>query len=76
MRRKTMKKIGTIHGIAGLAALGMAAALLTGCEVDTHKSGNGEDVKIATPFGGLRVKTSDAVVLDGIGSLRIPGRWR
>jgi hypothetical protein len=59
--------------VAGLAAMGLAAALLAGCEVETHKSGNGEDVKVATPFGGLRVKTDSADVLSSIGLPAYPG---
>ena len=59
--------------IATLTALTLAATLLAGCEVETHKSGNGEDVKVATPFGGLRVKTDNADVLTSIGLPAYPG---
>jgi hypothetical protein len=59
--------------LAGLAAVALLAAMLTGCEVDTHKHGGGDDVKIATPFGGMRVKTNDAVVLEDIGLPAYPG---
>jgi hypothetical protein len=62
--------------MAGLALSGMAVVLLAGCDVDTHKSGNGDDVKIETPFGGLRVKTDDAAVMDGIGLPAYPGARR
>jgi len=60
-------------GIVAFLALGVAAALLAGCQVDTHKSGDGEDVKVATPFGGLRVKTDSADVLSSIGLPAYPG---
>ena len=53
--------------------MGLAAALLAGCEVDTHKDGDSKDVKIATPFGGMRVKTNDTVVLEDIGLPAYPG---
>ena len=59
------------NGIAVLAA--MAAIFLSGCEVDTHKNGNSEDVKIETPIGGMHVKTNDAVVLADIGLPAYPG---
>jgi hypothetical protein len=59
--------------IAGFAALGMAAALLAGCEVDSHKNGESKDVKISTPFGGMRVKTNQASVTEGIGLPAYPG---
>jgi hypothetical protein len=59
--------------IVGFAVVGMTVALLVGCEVDTHKHGDGEDVKIATPFGGMRVKTDGADVLSNIGLPAYPG---
>jgi hypothetical protein len=58
---------------AGLAAVAMIALVLAGCEVDTHKSGDGKDVKIATPFGGMRVKTGESAVQDEIGLAAYPG---
>lgn len=67
-----MQRIKTKR-IAGLAALGMAAALLAGCEVDTHKNGESKDVKISTPFGGMRVKTNEANATEGIGLPAYPG---
>lgn len=51
----------------------MGVVLLSGCQVDTKKNGNGDDVKIATPFGGLSVKTDDAGVMQAIGLPGYPG---
>jgi len=62
-----------MNEIARWATVGVAAALLAGCEVDTHKNGNSEDVKIETPIGGMHVKTNDAVVLADIGLPTYPG---
>jgi hypothetical protein len=61
-----------MHGVsvAGWAAAGLAVLLLAGCQVDEHKNGDGKDVKIATPFGGVSVKTDNATVLEAIG---LPG---
>lgn len=57
-----------------LAVIFSAAFLtLTGCRVDTHKEGNDDNVKIATPFGGLSVKTNGAVVQQGVGLSVYPG---
>jgi hypothetical protein len=56
-----------------LAVVGVAVALLAGCEVEKHKSGDGDDVKIATPFGGMRVKTDSAQVMSSIGLPAYPG---
>lgn len=59
-----------------MAAVSLAAGLvigLTGCVVDTHKEGNGEHVKVTMPFGGVQVKTDDAVVLPEIGLAVYPG---
>lgn len=46
---------------------------LAGCRVDEHKSGNGDNVDISTPFGGMHVKTDDSVNLAGIGLTQYPG---
>ncbi|GAC1355835.1 MAG: hypothetical protein NVSMB3_01450 [Acidobacteriaceae bacterium] len=54
-----------------LAALGCMAA--TGCRIDSKKQGDSDNVKIATPFGGLQVKTNNADVLSGIGLPDYPG---
>jgi hypothetical protein len=61
-----------------LVALLPALALLllaAGCRIDEHKNGDGknEDVKIATPFGGMSVKTNQAVVEGSVGLAVYPG---
>ncbi len=56
------------------AALAVLAALaLTGCRVESNKKGNGDNVKVDTPFGGLQVKTDDAASAEGIGLPVYPG---
>jgi hypothetical protein len=59
--------------VAVWVAMGMSAAMLAGCHVETNKNGDGKDVKISTPFGGMQVKTNDADVLDSIGLPAYPG---
>ena len=54
-----------------LAALGSVA--VSGCRIDSHKDGDSDNVKIATPFGGMQVKTNDAAVLSGLGLPQYPG---
>ena len=56
--------------VAVAAILG--AGLMSGCRIDSHKEGDNDNVKIATPFGGLQVKTNDAVA-EGIGLPTYPG---
>lgn len=51
----------------------LAAASVTGCRIDTDKQGNGDNVKIATPFGGMSVKTNQTDTLAGIGLPPYPG---
>ena len=51
----------------------VAIGLLAGCHVDTHRNGSDEDVKIATPFGGVSVKTNESVVEGGVGLSVYPG---
>jgi hypothetical protein len=54
-------------------AMILAVAGITGCSVESHKHGDGSDVKIATPFGGMNVKTNETDVLSGIGLPAYPG---
>ena len=62
------------YGIAAAAvATSALAALLTGCHVETHKNGDSDNVRIATPFGGLQVKTNDAGALENMGITAYPG---
>ena len=44
-----------------------------GCHVDAHSSEKGDNVKIATPFGGVSVKTDDTAVTAGTGLPTYPG---
>src|ERR1700694_1726650 len=55
--------------IAILATL----AITLGCRIESHKKGDGDNVNIATPFGGMSVKTNDEAVLTGIGLPEYPG---
>jgi hypothetical protein len=60
----------------GQVAAGMTAAALvsiSGCHVDTGNHGDGKNVNITTPFGGLHVRTNDAAVLESIGLAAYPG---
>jgi hypothetical protein len=58
----------------GVAVVMVAGALLaTGCRVESDDHGDGKNVKIATPFGGMSVKTDDASVLEAIGLPGYPG---
>ncbi len=57
-----------------LAVAMMAAVILSlGCRIESNKQGNSDNVKIATPFGGMSVKTNDAVVQEGTGLPPYPG---
>src|ERR1039457_2744119 len=53
--------------IAAWVAVAMATTLLAGCRVESDKHGDSDNVKISTPFGGMQVKTNDAVVVEDIG---------
>ena len=56
-----------------IAVLSLSLLNAIGCRIDTHKSNGNDDVKIATPFGGMSVKTNDAMVQEGIGLAVYPG---
>jgi hypothetical protein len=58
--------------IAGVAVLIAAAALMTGCRIESDKRNGNDNVKIATPFGGMTVKTNDDVA-EGLGVPVYPG---
>src|SRR2546430_4218021 len=69
MERQT--DMGTKQMVLATAVL--ATAAISGCRVDTHKDGNSENVSVATPFGGVKVKTNDAAGIEGIGLPVYPG---
>ena len=56
---------------ASMALVG--AVIMSGCRVESNKQGGDDNVKIATPFGGMQVKTNDATVLEGMGRPAYPG---
>lgn len=56
-----------------LVLAGLGSMLATGCRIDSNKHGDGDNVKIATPFGGMQVKTNDAAVQSGVGLPEYPG---
>src|ERR1700729_1950872 len=58
--------------LGSLLVLGLGASLV-GCTVDSHKQGDGDNVKIATPFGGMSVKTDDSAIALGTGLPTYPG---
>jgi len=55
------------------AVVAFSAVMMTGCRIDSHKDGDSDNVKIATPFGGMQVKTNDAAVQSGLGLPIYPG---
>jgi len=59
--------------VVGLVAAGLVFLMVSGCRVETKKQGDSDNVKISTPFGGVQVKTNDAVAVEGIGLPLYPG---
>lgn len=55
-----------------LTATLLAGTLVCGCRIHSEKHGDNENVKVATPFGGVQVKTNDAGI-PGIGIPIYPG---
>src|ERR1700754_2676992 len=56
-----------------LSAVVVSVAMMTGCRVDTDREGDNKNVKVATPFGGVQVKTNEAMNIQGIGLAVYPG---
>src|ERR1700743_349230 len=50
-----------------------ATALMSGCRIESNKKDGNDNVKIATPFGGMSVKTNCAAGVDGLGLPVYPG---
>ena len=50
-----------------------ATLLLAGCRVSSNGNGGNDNVKIATPFGNMQVKTNDAAKQAGTGLPDYPG---
>jgi hypothetical protein len=63
--------MNTQRTLATATLLTLATTL--GCRVESNKHGDNDNVKIATPFGGMSVKTNDAAVVDGMGLPPYPG---
>jgi hypothetical protein len=60
---------------AGLVALSLGLVSAVGCRVEANRQpdGQGDNVKVATPFGGMSVKTDDSVVQQNTGLPTYPG---
>ncbi|MDE1176412.1 MAG: hypothetical protein PW789_07360 [Edaphobacter sp.] len=58
-----------------IAAAGLIVGMLvfSGCRIEQKKNGDNENVSVATPFGGVKVKTNDATGIEGIGLPIYPG---
>ena len=65
--------MNTRKAVLLLTGLIAVCAGSVGCRFDTNKHGDSENVKIATPFGGMQVKTNDAAVHSSIGLPEYPG---
>jgi hypothetical protein len=50
-----------------------AMTLVSGCRIESDKKNGNDNVKIATPFGGMTVKTNDDAVAEGQGLPVYPG---
>src|ERR1700726_1430713 len=70
MWRREMRNNRTVVVMATLIA---ATVLMIGCRIESDKRNGNDNVKIATPFGGMTVKTNDAAVVDGLGLPVYPG---
>jgi hypothetical protein len=63
--------MGAKQWILSTATLGVV--LISGCRVDTNDHGDNKNVRVATPFGGVQVKTNDTGGVEGIGLPVYPG---
>ncbi|HZY62565.1 MAG TPA: hypothetical protein VFE38_08570 [Edaphobacter sp.] len=56
-----------------VVALMAGIVVISGCRIESNKHGDNDNVRIATPFGGMQVKTNDTTVLEGMGLPAYPG---
>lgn len=61
------------HGEIWLGTMTLATLLLSGCRVEKARDGASEKMSLATPFGGLQVKTNESAAENGIGVPVYPG---
>ena len=59
--------------LAWLGVAAVCAGVLIGCRAETSQDGTGEKVKVATPFGGLQIRTNESAAENGIGVPVYPG---
>jgi hypothetical protein len=59
--------------LEGWIPLALLVFCIAGCSVQQHGSNDNKDVKIETPFGDMKVKTNNAVVVSDIGLPVYPG---
>jgi hypothetical protein len=69
IRRRTMRT----NQAAVVAMMIAGTALVSGCRIESDKKNGNDNVKIATPFGGMTVKTNDDAVVEGLGLPVYPG---
>lgn len=50
-----------------------ACMLLAGCNISHRKDGNGDNVRMTTPFGSMHIKTDKDANIAGIGLTTYPG---
>lgn len=63
--------MGAKRWILSMVVLGVA--MVSGCRIDKDEHGDNKNVKVATPFGRVQVKTNDAAGVEGIGLPVYPG---
>jgi hypothetical protein len=56
-----------------LSLLAAACLLLAGCQVSHSNHGDGDNVRVGTPFGSMHIKTDKDANLAGIGLATYPG---
>jgi hypothetical protein len=62
-----------VQGVVAAVLIMAATALVSGCRIESDKKNGNDNVKIATPFGGMTVKTNDDAVAEGQGLPVYPG---
>ena len=71
--RVNQSAVAASMGLATLFLATLSTLSMSGCRIESDKHGDADNVKIATPFGGMTVKTNDTAVMDGLGLPVYPG---
>jgi len=68
-----MNQLSPMNALRLSVLAAAACVLLAGCDISHSKNGNGDNVRMSTPFGSMHIKTDKDANIAGIGLSTYPG---